>query len=401
MRMSAVRVLDGSVWRGFGRADITAPGSSSDGFIDDVTMPRWLGTNNPNNNVGCKYNVPRTTVATLPGAQAPGKVWENLTITGQVTINQPGQKFINCRGTFSYTGNSGGGMFYLMASALSGGASANVARTEFHFCEVEPSTPGDRYNGVYGHDFYFYRSVITKSVDCFGLYNSNNPYLNVEVACSWLGNLAWFNDDRPSVGNGHDNGTHNDTFQNGACRRTKVHGCFLQGAKFNVLNPNNIKLDADNMEFTYSVGNGTTVLDGSADNRWPQQGQCYLGKADAYYPVNEIDFHHNWLWNFDNGFKLISRSTGLGAFYIDDVSVHDNVFGGVWRNWGGSQRYYPIRYDTNCTVNGRRATSDQTTVVDVWNNVWDINANPGVNYGDGTPVAGSPVRHRIDVVAVP
>jgi len=390
--------LQGGIWRGHNRSDVPAS-SLNDGFVDDVTMPVWLGTNNPSNNVGCLYNVPRTTVATLPGTQAPGKIWQDLTITGQVTITQPGQTFINCRGTYSYTGNTGGGMFFLNSQTLSGGSGQTVAPTVFKFCEMEPATPNDRYNGVYGHDFYFYRSVITRTVDAFGLYNPGNPYLNTEIACSWLGNLSWFNDDRQAVGDGHGDGTHNDTFQNGACRRNKVHGCFCQGAKFNTLNPGNITLDPlTGRDFTYATGNGVTPLDASANNRWPQQGQCYLGKADAYYPVNDIEFHHNWLWNFDNGFKLISSSTGLGTFLIDNVSVHDNVFGGVWRNWGGAHRFYPIRYDNNCTVNGYKPAPGAVFITDTWNNVWDPGANPGVTYSDGSPIAGQPVRHRFDTV---
>lgn len=386
--------LQGGIWRGHNRADVTPP-SVEDGFTPDVTRPVWKGTNNPSNNVGCFYNVSRETVSSI--VQAPGKTFENLTITTEVRISQPGQRFINCKGNFSYTGDNGGGVFYIMPALLNG-----APRTEFYFCEIEPADPRDRYNGIYGHDFYAYRCAITKTVDGFGFYNSSGAPNNVEVSSCWVGHLAWVADDygagRP---NGHSDGSgsHNDGGQNGGCPGVSWHGSFLQGAKYNILNPSNCQLDADGVGFVLSPGNGVTPLDRSDNSRHPQCGQAFLGKADAFANIGDIHFHHNWLWNWDHGFKVASNGSRSAGQLVEDVLVHDNIFGGSWRDYGGSQRYYPIRYDSNCVVNGDRPAAGVTVIVDTDGNVWDDEANPGVTYGDGTSVAGSPVRHRIDTVA--
>jgi len=374
---------------------ISASALPTDTFVMDTTRPIWLGTNNPSNNVGCHYGVPRSTVASV--TQATGKVHENLNITGQVTITQPGQTFRNCRFTYSYVGDSGGGTVYMMAAILNDGP------TTFEFCEIEPNNPGDRYNGLYGHDFVATRCAITKTVDGIGAYNSSRQALNIEIAGCWIGHLAWFDDDRPEATFGHNDGTHNDGIQNGSGAGVSVHGTFWQGAKYNPLNPTNSTITSDGMGFTLQPGNNVTPLTNNSPTAAQysnvQQSQCYLGAADAYFPVGNIEYHHNWLWNFSTGFKLSSIG-GLGTFVIDNVSVHDNIFGGSWVNDGFSQRYYPIRYDTNCIVNGvRRSTAGPFT--DTWNNRWDENANPGIKYADGTVVAGSPIRHRVDIVAAP
>jgi hypothetical protein len=390
---SDVRVAAGGTWRGFGRTNVT-PGTVATGFTNDVTRPVWLGTGNTSNNVGCLVGVPRTTVSTV--TQAAGKRHENLTITGNLTITQPGQTFYNCRFTYSYAGDNGGGVIYMASSALN----APAAPTRFEFCEVEPTNPGDRWNGLYGHDYIAYRSAFSKNVDGFGAYNSSGQPNNVEVSCCWVGNLAWFDKDWTSGRNdGHPDGsgTHNDGIQNGGCPVVNVHGTFFQGAKYNVLNPTNCTLTEDGLDYVLSNGNGVTPLDEAGTYGKPQSGNCYIGKADAFAPVDDIIFRKNWVWNFSHGFFLNSTlgSTIGGGVSIINATVENNIFGGRWGDFGGTWHYYPIRYDNNCVVNGvRRAGGAVAT--DTWGNVWDANANPGVNYSDGTPVAGSAVRHRVD-----
>jgi hypothetical protein len=386
---SNIRVLNANVWRGFGRSDVNV-GSLDTGFVMDTTRPRWFGTGNVNNNVGCLVGVPRTTVSSV--TQAAGKVHENLTITSNLAITQPGQTFRNCRFTYSYSGVAGGGVIKMQNTALQ----APAAPTRFEFCEVEPNNPGDRWNALYGHDYIAYRSAFSKNVDGFGAYNPTGRPNNVEIAGCWVGNLAWFDNDRPDQQDGHPDGTHNDGLQQGACTHVNIHGTMFQGAKYNVLNPANCVLDEDWLEYSLVNGNGVTPLTESGSPYGsPQSGNCFIGKADAYAAVGYITFRKNWLYNFAHGFYLNSTYFGGGTRIIQAVTIENNIFGGKWKDFGGSHHYYPIRYDNNCIVNGVRRAAG-STFYDASGNVWAANANPGVTNSDGTLVAGSPVRHRID-----
>ena len=374
-----------------------------DSFVLGTTMPVWRGTNNAANNVGCLYNVTRTTVGSI--TQANGAIHQNLNIPFMVTVSQPNQSFINCRFTYSYSGDNGGGMVYCMSAAGQG--------TYFEHCEFEPSSPGDRYNGIYGHHFTAFRSVITKTVDGFGIYNSNAQPVDVNIEGCWIGYLAWFNDDRDAAPNGHADGTHNDGIQWGSGTTVTIDGCFWQGAKYNVLNPANCVLDANGMEYTLATGNGVTPLianppnTGTDANKGAQQGQLFLGQHSAYFHVSNLIYRRNWLWNFDHGFKLMSNRAASvapemssGNSIIDTVTFENNILGGTPRNWGGSQLYYPVRYDSNCTINGTQYAAGGV-FNDINGNVWDASANVAATYGDLQPIAGNPVRHRVDLVATP
>jgi hypothetical protein len=385
----------GGVERKLGLADRTL-----DSFVLNTTMPIWRGTNNVANNVGCLYNVTRTTVGSI--TQVSGAVHQNLDIPFQVTVSQPNQSFINCRFTYSYSGDTGGGMVYCMPVAGQG--------TYFERCEFEPATPGDRYNGIYGHHFTAYRCAITKTVDGIGIYNSNAQPVNVTVQGCWIGHCAWFNDDRPAVGDGHSDGTHNDGIQWGSGTTVTVEGCFWQGAKYNVLNPANCVLDANWMDYTLSNGNGVTPLissppnTGTDANKAAQQGQLFLGQHSAYFHIDTLTYRHNWLWNFDHGFKVmsargstVSPEFSSGYSPVSTIIFENNIFGGTPRNWGSSQLYYPVRYDSNVTVNGVLHAAGGV-FDDVNGNVWDASANVAATYGDSQPIAGNPVRHRVDLV---
>ena len=386
----------GGVEKKLGLADKTI-----DSFVLGTTMPVWRGTNNVANNVGCLYNVTRTTVGSI--TQASGAVHQNLDIPFQVTITQPNQSFINCRFTYSHSAASDGGMVYCMSAAGQG--------TYFERCEFEPTNPGERYNGIYGHHFTAYRCAITKTVDGFGAYNSNAQPVNIVVQGCWVGYLAWFDSDGVHLTGTL--GTHNDGIQWGSGTSVTVDGCFWQGAKFNALNPTNCVLTSDYMDFTLATGNGVTPLIAnpstlSTENRAAQQGQLFLGQHSAYFHVSNITYRRNWLWNCDHGFKLQSnRSSSVapegttGLSIIDTVVFEDNIFGGTPRNWGSSLLYYPVRYDSNCIVNGVQYPSGGTFFTDTHNNVWDINANVAATYGDSQPIAGYPVRHRVDSVLAP
>jgi len=386
----------GGVERKLGLADRTL-----DSFVLNTTMPIWRGTNNVANNVGCLYNVTRTTVGSI--TQSNGAVHQNLNISFQVTITQPNQSFINCRFTYSHSAASDGGIVYCMSAAGQG--------TYFERCEFEPTTPGNRYNGIYGHHFTAYRCAITKTVDGIGIYNSNAQPVNVTVQGCWIGYCAWFESD--GVHTTGTLGTHNDGIQWGSGTSVTVEGCFWQGAKYNALNPANCVLTSDYMDYTLSNGNGVTPLiasppnSGTDDNKAAQQGQILLGQHSAYFHVSNITYRHNWLWNFDHGFKImsdrgssVSPENSTGKSVVDTITFENNIFGGTPRNWGSSQLYYPVRYDSNVTVNGVQH-SGGGVFDDTNGNVWDASANVAATYGDSQPIAGNPVRHRVDLVATP
>lgn len=376
-----------------------------DFFIPDVTKPVWLGHGNPANNVGNKYNVELTDATSV--TQADYAIHENKTVLNWMGATHKGQTFINCRFVYSHNADTTGGQFYQMISATNG------IKTNFLFCEFEPGIPKDRYDAIYGHDIYAYRSVMFKQVDGVGIANTTHPDVNVELASCWMGYPAWAEDDyTPSRQNGHSDltGSHNDiAAQHFSGKNVRVHGCFLQGAKYNYKNPLNCILDEDTFQdYILQNGNGIDVLfdvgvpnTGPTAHHGPWASQAYLGQHSAYYKVGNIEFDHNWLWNFDNGFKVQSNRTASvspefvsGYSEVLNVSVHDNIFGGKWRNWGGSLKYYPIRYDTNCQVNGSKRVTGSYT--DIWNNIWDPTARVDATYGDGSPIAGQPVRHRVD-----
>ena len=369
--------------------------TSPDTFVLGTTMPVWKGTNNVDNNVGCLFGVSRTTVGSL--TQSNGAVHQNLNIPFQVTITQPNQTFINCRFTFSYIGTGNGGMAYVMSSV--------ATNIRFERCEFEPTTPNDRYNGIYGHHFTAYRCAITKTVDGFGVYNQSAQPVQVKVHGSWIGHLSWFDDDRGA----HNDGTHNDGIQHGSGTGLEVIGNFWQGAKYNALNPNNCTLTADGMSYVIANGNGVTPLSEGqpwSSNRMPQQGQIFLTQHSAYFLVDNITYRNNWLWNFGGsaGFKAMSNATYLGPGqkrYIYNIAFEDNIFGGKPFYHGYSYSYIPIRYDTNIYLNGVKQNAATNSLVDTHNNRYAADANVNPTYPGGGTIAGNLIRHYVDLVTVP
>lgn len=368
---------------------------SADEFQIGVTQPMWRGSAAANNNVGCLPGVSRTTVASV--TQANGAVHSNLTITGKINISASNQKFYNCRFTYSSDGAYTGG--------LAQNSSNNDYPVMFERCEFEPTTPWDRYNGWYGHHATLLRCAITKTVDALGFYNPSGGPVAMQLLGCWAGYLSWYDDDYyvdpdgtsfPSGrSNGHSDGsgTHNDGVQHGGGSTMEVRGCFFQGAKYNALNPTNVTLDSNYINYTVATGNGVTPLDEDTGTYgFPQAGNGILAKADVYAPVNNLTIVDNWFWNWGHGVSLQTGGSQGATPLV--ATITGNRFGGRWRDYGGTHRYYPIRYNTNCIVNGYQPGA-AGSMPDTWGNTWsnDVHASMIIS---GSSVASQPVRHRYD-----
>lgn len=371
----------------------------SDGFVLGETRPAWHGSGDPRNNVGCLPGVARTTVA--QPVQAAGAVHRDLTITGKVTISAPDQTFWNCRFTYD---SSGDGHF---TGGLVQSSTIVAYPTVFERCEFEPSVTWDRYNGLYGHAFTLIRCAITKTVDGMGLYNPSGGPAAIQVLGCWIGWLAWYDDDylvdpngtsfpsgRP---NGHSDGsgTHNDGFQHGGGSDVEIRGCLLQGAKYNGLNPANCVLDEDGLSYSLAAGNGITPLDDTTGTYgFPQNASALLCRsASGYAPINHVTVVDNWLYNWGHGINL-QVSADQGATVMQ-ATVTGNRFGGRWRDYGGTSRFYPIRYIAEkCQVNGHIASAAGLHD-DTHGNMWLPDVHESMTIG-GVSVAGQPVRIRYD-----
>lgn len=379
-----------SLWQRRGHTPISA-----DEFIIGTTQPVWRGTAAPDNNVGCLPGVARTTVVSV--TQADGAVHTNLTITGKVNIAAANQQFYNCRFTYASDGHYTGG--------LAQNSSTNDYPVTFERCEFEPSSTWDRYNGWYGHHATLLRCAITKTVDGLGFYNPSGGPVAMQLLGCWVGHLSWYDDDYNvdptgasfpgGRANGHSDGTgtHNDAVQQGSGSTMEVRGCFLQGAKYNALNPANLTLDSNYINYSLSSGNGITPLDDEIGTYgFAQSGNAILSKADAYAPVTNLTITDNWLWNWGHG---VSLQTGVSQAGMQIVAtITGNRFGGRWRNYGGTSRYYPIRYNTNCIVNGYQPGA-AGSIADTWGNVWSNDVHESMTIS-GNSVAGQPVLHRYD-----
>ncbi|HMQ09060.1 MAG TPA: hypothetical protein PKC31_00480 [Candidatus Nanoperiomorbaceae bacterium] len=378
------------VWRSAGRSVL----GDSDDFVMDVTQPVWRGAGNIANNVG-PATTNFTTVSTI--TQSNGATFENLKITSKVTITASNQTFRNC--WFAYTQTSGDSTGGQVQTSFT-----SNYNTTFERCLFQPETYWDRYNGFFGAGGTFTRCVFTRIVDAFGLYSNSGTNQNVTIQGCWIGQLSWYANDYTvdpagntyaSRANGHSDGTgtHNDGHQWGGGANVSIHGNFYQLAKFNVKNPGNVVLDANWLTYSIATGNGIDVLSDSGP-KYPGQGQALLGQANVS-PITSLEFHHNWLWNGDTGCKLASTGSAQGGTAIT-ASIHDNIFGGRWRDYGYTYHYYPIRFDTGCIVNGFQPSGAGQSS-DNHNNVWDSNV-PSDMIISGSPVAGKPIVLRYDAV---
>lgn len=374
-------VFDGTRWQNevaVSRSSVgRAKKAQTDTFVVGTTKPVFISSGNAANNVGTKYGVSRSNYSgTVNFANGPVNL-SNLNVTGIQNVTGSGHRFNNVLFSGCYSGTSGGGLVMCKDSS--------VSDVRFDFCEFIPSACNDRYNGVYGHDFTLSRSAITHTVDGIGGYNQFSSNVNITVLGCWIGQLAWYDND-----NDHTDGTHNDGLQLGSGRFTTVIGTLFNGAKHNALNTTNVTLDSAGT-LSCRSGNGVTPLAlsmGNSSNRWPQQGQHFLGQHSAYYEISDIVFEDNWLVNGDNGFKLSSIKWGGTHAQVQRVSFKRNKYSGVWRDWGGSMHYYPARWDSNCFVNGKQYAAGAYDDAD--GNQWED--SPEV------PAAfrGKPVKLRVD-----
>jgi hypothetical protein len=397
-----VRAWDGSKWNGFGRfPEVDAP-TPADPFSLRTTRPVWFGTNDARNNVGCAYGVTRSNYSgNINFSNGPVNI-SNLNLSSLQNVVGSGHRVTNCRFTGSYpissTNVNGGGVVKC--------TDASVSDFRMDFCEIEPATPGDRFNGVYGHDFTFSRGAITKTVDGFGIYTAAQGgetvrNVNARVEGSWIGFLSWYRDDtsggtRNTNGHTDGSGTHNDGIQWGAGYYVYVIGNTFNLAKFNALNPGNVTLN-DDESYTLAAGNGIDVL--AESTTWtlhtvPQVGQAFLGQHSVGL-VDYVWYEDNWLFNGETGFKVQSNASYLGSTAhrpIAHTSVQRNKFLGRWRDTGGTYHSYPLRTDSNCTINGVKRAGG--TYVDDASNSWSSPPTPQY-------FAGQSIFHRIDAVTAP
>jgi hypothetical protein len=354
-------IFDGTKWQNEVRTERSTVSNAStvDTFIIGTTRPVYLSPGDTRNNVGNKIGVARSNYSgSVNFANGPVNL-SNLNISGIQNVVGAGHRFHNVLFNGSYSGTAGGGIVMCKDSS--------VSDLRLDFCEFAPATCGDRYNGIYGHDFTLSRSAIRRTVDGIGAYNQFRENVNVDVLGCWIGQLSWFDSDNGA----HVDGTHNDGVQLGSGRYIKVVGTMFNGAKHNAMNPGNVTLDARG-QLLCNPGNGVTPLalnSSNSSNRNPQQGQLFLGQHSAYFEIADIVFEDNWMLNGDCGFKLSSMKWGGTRAPVLRVSFKRNKFSGIWRDWGGSVRFIPARWDSNCTVNGVKRAGGLYDDTD--GNVWE------------------------------
>ena len=243
---------------------------------------------------------------------------------------------------------------------------ANANLSAFR-CTFRPSTMNYYNNSVYGGRAKLDRCLIEKVVD--GTSVVGDDY---EVRACLIRDLSWFDTDGgihglPILG------THNDGQQGHMGYRTRFHGNTVQGYKYNVLNPTNNPA-------------GTTPLDQSAENRYPQIGQITLyqhgvGWFPGDYTASEDDLgfladgspdwtnwggapvvYGNWITGGDGGIKF-SSIVSFGAQDGQLVDIAGWVVNNTWLDYPRvyTSNPYPIRIDTNTILNGQKwpATTGQ------------------------------------------
>lgn len=311
-----------------------------DDFILGVTIPV------PGVNVGVYSSVARTAYSGPTTITTNGMTIQNQNITQYIDVNAKDVTFINCY--FSAGGDlSTGGMVNCK--------SATCENIRFSRCTFMPATMSDRRDAVYGHDYTAERCHIERTVDGFAVANQYAAAANVHLLGNWIGNLAWYNDDRQGQGNGgHNDGTHNDGVQIHSGTNIHIQGNAFYGYKFNAL--------------------GTPALDSSADNRYPQIGQILMASTAAYYHVGDVHFNSNFIWGGDNGVKTSSKcsihNSSDAAFDLEcrnNTWMDDNQ-----RDYGYTWKFYLIRTDNLMTINGRGpfTTSPGSATYDLDGNKW-------------------------------
>lgn len=316
----------------------------------------------PATNVGVLPGVARTAYSGPTTITTSGTIIQNVNISSYIIVDAANVTFYNCY--FSAGGSStDGGMVDCKT--------ANCSNIRFNRCTFIPSTTSTRRDAVYGHDYTAFRCHIERVVDGFGSVNQYASVNNVHIVGNWIGNLSWYN-----VDGVHSDGTHNDGVQVHSGSGTWIEGNAFYGYKYNAL--------------------GTPVLDSSANNLYPQIGQIVMAKTEAYYHVSGVHVNRNFIWGGDNGIKFGSgcsihanNDAGYDAECVDNVWMDDNQ-----RDYGFTWHFYPIRTDSNMTINGIGPFATTGATYDVNGNHWSA-TSPDVSVGR----QGTQVFIRCDAVA--
>lgn len=371
---------------------------TGDEFVLGRTALAWTGSQ-AGSNVGCI--TPKASRRNYDGYinfSVPQKI-SGLNITKPQKVVGSGHRISDSSLVSTYSGDGGGGHFDLL--------DPSVKDIVFDRMEIIPEIPNDRWDGIYGHDFTLRRSVISHTVDALKISShkcaAGTP-ANVLLESSWLGWLSWYKDDgyaakRP---NSHNNGSHNDGIQHICGAGSSMLGCLLQGAKYNARNPDNITLTPDGVGVVTRKGNGADLLPTVSPM---QAGQAYLAQHDVKTPspVTRLRINYNRFLNWDTGIKLESEASkmfGAGQYRRIIIEAMHNTFGGEWHDYGGTHHWYPMRFDTNCIVNGRDYKNHGGDLPNCDghpedDNNWEVGS--GLAAGKTTP---KPITYRVDKVAV-
>lgn len=331
-----------------------------DGFVLGVTVPVR------NVNVGVYPNVVRTTYTGPTTITTDNTVISDKNITQYITIDAANVTFINCY--FS----AGGDLF---AGGMVNCKTANCSNIRFYRCTFIPSTMSDRRDAVYGHDYTVERCHIERTVDGCAVANQYAAAANVRIIGNWIGNLAWYFDDRNGQGNGgHTDGTHNDGVQIHSGTGTWIVGNAFYGYKYNAL--------------------GTPALDGTANNLYPQIGHMVLSQTQAFFHVGDIHVNNNFIWGGDIVLNYFSACSIHGVRNGYDVECRNNIFmDDNQRDWGYTWKFYPIRTDSLMTINGDGPFATTGATYDTYGNMWS-STSPDVSPAR----RGQPLFIRCDAV---
>ena len=333
--------------------DTTVPDDGGDGFVLGTTVP-------DDTNTGVLPGVPRTDYTGPTTITVGNQTFRNLDFNSIITLAAPNVTFENCM-------FRGGATAPTSNTAMVDVRSAAVSNARFFRCTFSPRDPSVWTNGLIGHDFTAERCLVEHCVDGFGVYNQHAESVDVHILGNLVREMSWYSDD-PNHTDG--SGTHNDCVQQHSGR-----GLWIIGNAFHA--------------YRWSEGGLETPAT-------PQSSQIVLTQHTAFFMVSDIHVNQNFIWGGDNGIKFYSaRAASLGgghsAYLVECVNntwMDDNQ-----TDYGGVVRFYPLRIDSNITLNGR--TYPTTGGTD------DASGNHYASGADVNPVRqGRPVKVRCDAVPV-
>lgn len=231
-------------------------------FIVSEVQPTLFNSGLKAGTILSSYNGP-TTITTNSA------VIENKIFNSVITIAAKNVVIRNCKQIASYTGLGNGGLFTMTAEVCE-----NILFENVSIC---PTTPGDRYNSLYGHDFTARNCHLKWGVDGVGVANKYGPRVNVNLLNNYFDEQAWFSDDRGA----HTDGTHNDHIQHHSGQGLWVVGNYFCGTRKAFL--------------------GTAPT--------PQTSQIMLSQTEAYYDTGDVHFNYNFIAGGSEGVKVKSKSS--------------------------------------------------------------------------------------------